>query len=182
MNFFEQYYNNIIKYDFINKFYYKNHKNIPKLNKIVLNFNCKNMNLKLLISSILALELITNQKSIITSSKKSNIILKIRQGNPVGCKVTLRKEKMYNFFFRLISEIIPQFKTFNNFLINQKIINKKKINSYIFTIPKVLFIYELEYHYHLFKDLPKLQVVIVTNFMSTFEFIYFLKSFKFPIK
>ena len=51
----------------------------------------------------------------LTLSKKSNITLKIRKGNPNGCKVTLRKEKMYNFFFRLISEIIPQFKTFNNY-------------------------------------------------------------------
>jgi large subunit ribosomal protein L5 len=99
MTSFENYYINIIKYDLVNKFYYKNHKKIPKLNKIILNFNCKNINFKLLISSIIALELITTQKSIITSSKKSNITLKIRKGNPIGCKVTLRKEKMYFFFF-----------------------------------------------------------------------------------
>jgi len=74
----------------------------------------------------MALELISTQKSVITLSKKSNITLKIRKGNPNGCKVTLRKEKMYNFFFRLISEIIPQFKTFNNFLIKTAFYHHKK--------------------------------------------------------
>jgi large subunit ribosomal protein L5 len=178
MNFFESYYNNIIKYDFINKFYYKNHKKIPKLNKIILNFNCKNINLKLLISSIVALELITAQKSVLISSKKSNITLKIRKGNPIGCKVTLRKEKMYIFFFRLVSEIFPNLKMFNGFL-NKKL--KKSLNSFSFKIPKILFLYELENYYQFFKDLPYLQIVIVTDSLSSFELIFFLKSFKFPI-
>jgi large subunit ribosomal protein L5 len=178
MNFFENHYNNILKYDLINKFYYKNHKQIPKLNKIILNFSCKDINLKKLISSIIALELITTQKSIVTTSKKSNIILKIRKGNPTGCKVTLRKKNMYNFFFRLISEVFSNIKLFEGFS-NKKF--KNKTNSFSFNISKTLFIYELENYYQFFKDLPKLQIVIVTNSLSSFELIFLLKSYKFPI-
>jgi large subunit ribosomal protein L5 len=178
MNFFENHYNNTVKYDLINKFYYKNHEQIPKLNKIILNFNCKNINFKKLISSIIALELTTSQKSVITPSKKSNIQLKIRKGNPIGCKVTLRKENMYKFFFRLILEIFPNIKLFEGFS-NKKF--KNKIKSFSFKISKTLFTYELENQYHFFKDLPNLQIVIFTNSLSSFELIFFLKSYKFPI-
>ena len=101
MQIFEYYYTNIIRYDLINKFYYNNHKQIPKVIKIVLNFNCNSVNIKRLISSMVALELITNQKSVILTSKKANISLKLRKGNPIGCKVTLKKKNMNIFFFRL---------------------------------------------------------------------------------
>lgn len=99
MQIFEYYYTNIIRYDLINKFYYNNHKQIPKVIKIVLNFNCNSVNIKRLISSMVALELITNQKSVILTSKKANISLKLRKGNPIGCKVTLKKKKYEYFFF-----------------------------------------------------------------------------------
>ena len=79
---FKNYYNNVIKYDLINKFYYTNHKQIPQIINIILNFNCKNLNVKNLVSSLVALELITMKKGIVLTSKKSNIVLKIRKGNP----------------------------------------------------------------------------------------------------
>ena len=91
MHFLEYYYNNVIKFDLINRFNYKNLKNIPKLEKIVLNFGCKTFELKKLSLSLLSLQLITDKKGILTVSKKPNIVLKIRKGNPVGCKVILTK-------------------------------------------------------------------------------------------
>ena len=69
------YYNNIVKYDLINKFYYKNIKQLPKIKKIILNFNFKRQNFKNLMSSLIALELISNQKPIFIKSKISNITL-----------------------------------------------------------------------------------------------------------
>jgi large subunit ribosomal protein L5 len=134
MQIFEYYYTNIIRYDLINKFYYNNHKQIPKVIKIVLNFNCNSVNIKRLISSMVALELITNQKSVILTSKKANISLKLRKGNPIGCKVTLKKKNMNIFFFRLISEIFPNIKLFEGF-INKK--SKNKSNSFSFKIVKL---------------------------------------------
>ena len=92
------YYNNIVKYDLINKFYYKNIKQLPSILKIILNFNFKKQNIKNLMSSLIALELISSQKPIFTKSKISNITLKIRKGQPVGCKITLRKQNsLINF-------------------------------------------------------------------------------------
>ena len=82
MQIFKYYYNNVIKYDVINKFYYKKYKQIPKIIKIVLSFNCKNLNIKQLLNSLIALELISAKKGFILVSKKSNILLKIKKGNP----------------------------------------------------------------------------------------------------
>ena len=79
MQIFKYYYNNVIKYDVINKFYYKKYKQIPKIIKIVLSFNCKNLNIKQLLNSLIALELISAKKGFILVSKKSNILLKIKK-------------------------------------------------------------------------------------------------------
>jgi large subunit ribosomal protein L5 len=177
MQIFEFYYNNVIKYDLINKFYYKNHKQIPKVIKIILNFNCNNVNIKKLVSSMIALELITSQKGIILTSKKANISLKLRKGNPIGCKVTLKKIYMNIFFFRLISEIFPNIKLFEGF-----ISKKFKNNSFSFKINKTLFLIELEKYYQFFKDLPNLQIIVITNSLFSFELIFLLQSYKFPIR
>jgi len=179
MQIFEYYYNNVIKYDLINKFYYKNHKQIPKVIKIILNFNCNTVNIKKLISSMIALELITNQKGVFLTSKKANISLKLRKGNPIGCKVTLKKKNMNIFFFRLISEIFPNIKLFEGF-IGKKF--KNNSNSFSFKINKTLFLIELEKYYQFFKDLPNLHIIIITNSLFSFELIFLLQSYKFPIK
>ena len=102
MNILNYFYTKTLKYELLNKFLYKNVNKLPKIKKIIFNFNCKNFELKNLAVSLLVLELITNQKGILTKSKYSNILLKICKGNPTGCKVILRKRKMLDFFFRLI--------------------------------------------------------------------------------
>jgi len=100
MQFFEYYSKNFVKYDLLNKFNYKAITHIPKFNKIVLSYEFKKPNLKLLLSAIIALELITTQKcGGIIQAKFSNITIKVRKGNPIGCKITLRKKSMYLFFF-----------------------------------------------------------------------------------
>lgn len=91
MHFIENFYLQTIKYDLINKFSYKNPTKLPKLTKIVLNFGSKTADLKQLSAGLLALELITSQKGKLTKTKKANILLTIRKGNPTGCKVSLVK-------------------------------------------------------------------------------------------
>ena len=179
MQIFKNYYNNVIKYDLINKFYYKNHKQIPKIINITLNFNCKSLNVKNLLSSLVALELITMKKGIVLTSKKSNIVLKIRKGNPIGCKVILEKKYINIFFFRLVSEIFPNMKLFKGFYV-KNLINSNS-NSFIFKIKKILFIDELEKHYTFFKDLPQIEINIITNSVYFFELTFLLQSYKFPI-
>ena len=146
MHFLKKFYFKILKYDLINKFTYNNINEIPKLKKIVLNFSSKTANIKQLASSLLALELFTNQKGILTKTKKSNILLKLRKGNPTGCKLTLRKHNLFSFFGKTIIEIFPKIKNFNGFEINQK--SKKNIFSY--KLHDTFSFSELENYYYYF--------------------------------
>jgi len=110
MFFFERYFHTVVKYDLINTFFYQNLTEVPKLEKIVLNFGYKNPNFKHIISSLLALEFISFEKGNITKSKDLNVFLKIKKGNPVGCKITLRKKTMYFFYLKLINFILSETK------------------------------------------------------------------------
>jgi large subunit ribosomal protein L5 len=110
MNILENYYKKVIKYDLINKFLYTHSDEIPQLKKIILNFGCKNFEIKSIASALLSLELITTKRGSLIKSKRSNILLKIRKGYPVGCIVVLKKNKMYMFFLKLLSEVFPNLK------------------------------------------------------------------------
>lgn len=176
MHFFEHYYENIIRYDLLNKFAYKNIQQLPKLKKIVLSFKCRNSDSNQLISSLVALELITSQKPIIIKSKISNISFKIRKGNPVGCKLVLRKTSMYIFFARFLLQLLPNYKILKN-ISSQNFKSIKK--SFSFEINKILFFPELENQYQFFNRLGNLQIIIVTNSKTYKELIFLLKSFKF---
>ena len=96
------------------KFGYKNVMEVPKLDKIVINMGVGEAkeNAKLLDAAIADMELITGQKAIATKAKKSVANFKIREGMPIGCKVTLRGEKMYEFADRLINLALPRVRDF----------------------------------------------------------------------
>ena len=96
------------------KFGYKNVMQVPKLDKIVINMGVGEAkeNAKLLDAAIADMELITGQKAIATKAKKSVANFKIREGMPIGCKVTLRGEKMYEFADRLINLALPRVRDF----------------------------------------------------------------------
>lgn len=177
MQIFKYYYNSVIKYDFINKFCYKNYKQIPKIVKIILSFNCKNFNIKQLVSSLLALELISTKKSIILASKKPNVLLKIKKGHPVSCKVTVKKVNINFFFFRLISEILPNIRLSEGFYIK----HNYNSNTFLFVLKKNLFIPELQNYYSFFKDIPNLRINIITSSVFLYELIFLLTSYKLPI-
>ncbi len=170
--------NIILKYDLINKFSYKNIKKIPKLEKIILNFGCRTSEIRRLASSLLALELISNQKGVITTAKKANILLKVRKGNPTGCKVTLRKNNMLNFFSKITTEILPRMKNFDGFIIKQRF----NEDAFSCELQDTFSFSELEEHYYLFNNLPKLKITFVTRCKNKKELIFLLKSFQFPIK
>ena len=110
MFFFETYFHKIISYDFINTFFYKNLTEIPKLKRLTLNFGYQKSNFKYLVSSLLALEFITSKNGKMTTSRHLNVFLKIKKGNPVGCKIVLKKSTMYLFYLKLITSIFPRIK------------------------------------------------------------------------
>ena len=109
----EQYKNEIMD-AMIKKFGYKNTMEVPKLEKIVVNMGVGEAkeNAKLLDSAIADMELITGQKAVATKAKKSVANFKIREGMAIGCKTTLRGEKMYEFADRLINLALPRVRDF----------------------------------------------------------------------
>ena len=98
-------YDSQIKAAMMKKFGYKNEMQIPKLVKIVVNMGVGDAkeNHKLLDSAIGDMEKITGQKAVVCKAKKSVANFKLREGMPIGCKVTLRGDKMYEFADRLIN-------------------------------------------------------------------------------
>ena len=98
----------------IKKFGYKNIMEVPKLDKIVINMGVGEAkeNAKVLDSAVRDMEIITGQKAVLTKAKKSVANFKLREGMAIGCKVTLRGEKMYEFADRLINLALPRVRDF----------------------------------------------------------------------
>lgn len=96
------------------EFSYKNIMEVPRIEKIVLNVGLGEaiQNIKLLDAAQKELSLITGQKAVVTKAKKSIAAFKLRKGNPIGCKVTLRGKMMYEFLDRFISLSLPRIRDF----------------------------------------------------------------------
>ena len=107
-------YLNEIKDAMQKKFEYKNEMQIPKLDKIVINMGAGEAkeNRKVLDTAVKDLETITGQKAVVTRAKNSVANFKLREGQPIGCKVTLRGEKMYEFLDRLVNLALPRVRDF----------------------------------------------------------------------
>ncbi len=96
------------------KFGYKNKMELPRLDKIVLNMGVGEAteDRKALEGALKDMEAIAGQKPVLTHSKKSIATFKLREGMPIGCKVTLRRDKMYEFLDRLITMALPRVRDF----------------------------------------------------------------------
>ena len=107
-------YENEIKEALVKKFGYKNPMEIPKLDKIVVNMGVGEAkeNAKILEAAVKDLETITGQKAVTTKAKNAVANFKLREGMTIGCKVTLRGEKMYEFADRLINLALPRVRDF----------------------------------------------------------------------
>ena len=138
----EQYQNEMVD-ALIKKFGYKNIMEVPKLDKIVINMGVGEAkeNAKVLDSAVRDLELITGQKAVTTKAKKSVANFKIREGMAIGCKVTLRGEKMYEFADRLINLALPRVRDFRG--VNPNAFDGR--GNYALGIKEQLIFPEIEY-------------------------------------
>ena len=111
---FETLYNDVIKKSLVEKFGYKNPHEIPKLTKIVLNMGIGDAvtDKKKVTTAMEELALIAGQQPVMTKARKSIATFKLREGMPIGCKVTLRKEKMYEFLDKLFNISLPRVRDF----------------------------------------------------------------------
>ncbi|MGL4373412.1 MAG: 50S ribosomal protein L5 [Turicibacter sp.] len=114
MNRLRQKYENEVKNAMIEKFGYKSVMEIPKIDKIVINMGVGEAvsNTKLLDEAVAELTLITGQKPVVTRAKKSIAGFRLREGMPIGCKVTLRGARMYDFLDKLVSISLPRVRDF----------------------------------------------------------------------
>jgi large subunit ribosomal protein L5 len=153
----QHHYSTIVQYDWITRFpSCQNSFEIPCITKICLNIGFGNTQIekKDILKIYFLLKLLTNQEPKFTLSKKNNIILKIKKGSIVGCKVTLRKQYMYNFLEKLILFILPNYQPKYN------IDNHQNIN---FQISNNLLFFELQKEYLKFQKTPCIDVSIHTS-------------------
>lgn len=136
-------YNETIVDEMMKKFEYKNRMQVPKLEKIVINMGVGEAkdNAKLLEAAVKDLEIISGQKAVITKAKKSVANFKLREGMSIGCKVTLRGEKMYEFADRLINLALPRVRDFRG--INPNSFDGR--GNYALGIKEQLIFPEIEY-------------------------------------
>ena len=138
----DQYQNEIVD-ALVKKFGYKNKLQAPKLEKIVVNMGVGEAkeNAKILEAAVKDLETITGQKAVTTKAKKSVANFKLREGMAIGCKVTLRGEKMYEFLDRLVNLALPRVRDFRG--INPNAFDGR--GNYALGIKEQLIFPEIEY-------------------------------------
>ena len=136
-------YENEIKDAMIKKFGYKNTMEVPKLDKIVVNMGVGEAkeNAKLLEAAVKDMEAITGQKAVTTKAKNAIANFKIRENMPIGCKVTLRGEKMYEFADRLINLALPRVRDFRG--VNPNAVDGR--GNYALGIKEQIIFPEIEY-------------------------------------
>ena len=158
------------------KFNYDSAMQIPKLEKIVINMGVGEVreNPKALESAIKDLETITGQKAVVTKAKKSIATFKIRQGMSIGCKVTLRGERMYTFFDKLISVALPRVRDFRG--INPNSFDGR--GNYSMGVKEQLIFPEIEYDK--VDKIRGMDIVFVTTANNDEEAKELLKLFGMP--
>ena len=114
MNRLQEKYNNEVVPQLMKQFEYKSIMEVPKIEKIVVNIGVGDAitNSKLLDEAVEELAAITGQAPVVTKAKKSIANFKLREGMPIGCKVTLRSEKMYDFMDKLVNISLPRVRDF----------------------------------------------------------------------
>ena len=171
----DQYQNEIVD-AMIKKFGYKNIMEVPKLDKVVINMGVGEAkdNAKLLESAIADMEKIAGQKAVVTRAKNSVANFKIREGMPIGCKVTLRGEKMYEFVDRLINLALPRVHDFRG--VNPNAFDGR--GNYALGIKEQLIFPEIEYDK--IDKVRGMDVIFVTTAKTDEEARELLTQFNMP--
>lgn len=160
------------------KFGYKNKLEVPKLNKIVINMGVGEAkdNSKLLDAAVKDLEIIAGQKVVVTKAKKSVANFKLREGMPIGCKVTLRGDKMYEFADRLINLALPRVRDFRG--VNANAFDGR--GNYALGIKEQVIFPEIEYDK--IDKVRGMDIIFVTTAKTDEEARELLTLFSMPFK
>ncbi|CAD2072605.1 50S ribosomal protein L5 [Jeotgalicoccus aerolatus] len=171
-------YNETIKQELVNKFNYTSVMQAPKIDKIVVNMGIGDavQNAKVLDTAVEELSAITGQKPVITKAKKSIATFRLREGMPIGAKVTLRGERMYEFLDKLISVSLPRVRDFRG-------ISKKAFDgrgNYTLGVKEQLIFPEIDYDK--VSKVRGMDIVIVTTANTDEEARELLTQFGMPFQ
>ncbi len=160
------------------KFGYKNVMQVPKIDKIVINMGVGEAkeNSKVLDAAVAELEIISGQKPVITRAKNSIANFKLREGMPIGCKVTLRGDKMYEFLDRLVNLALPRVRDFRG--VNPDSFDGR--GNYALGIKEQLIFPEIEYDK--VDKVRGMDVIVVTTAETDEEARELLTQFGMPFK
>ena len=169
-------YNSEIKDAMVKKFGYKNVMEIPKIDKIVINMGVGEAkeNAKVLEGAVKDMETITGQKAILTKAKNSVANFKIREGMPIGCKTTLRGDKMYEFLDRLVNLALPRVRDFRG--VNPNAFDGR--GNYALGIKEQIIFPEIEYDK--VDKVRGMDIIFVTTAKTDEEARELLKQFNMP--
>jgi large subunit ribosomal protein L5 len=174
----QQQYKETVVPQLMDKFQFKSIMEVPKITKVTLNMGVGEAigDKKILENAVGDMEKIAGQKAIITRAKKSIAGFKIREGWPIGCKVTLRRERMYEFLDRLINVAIPRVRDFRG--LNAKAFDGR--GNYSMGVKEQIIFPEIDYDK--IDALRGLDITITTTAKTDEEGRALLEAFKFPFK
>jgi len=163
---------------FIEEFSLKNYMQVPRIEKIVINVGAGEaiQNSKVLDYIVNDLSVITGQRPVITKAKKSIAGFKVREGNPIGCKVTLRGNRMYEFLDRLLSLALPRIRDFKG--LSLKSFDGQ--GNYTFGVDEQLIFPEV--NYDKIDKIRGMDITIVTTAKEDEQGVALLKYLGFPFK
>ena len=171
-------YNEEIKNSLQDKMKYKSAMEVPHIKKITINVGLGNAvkDKKIIDQAVEDIEKISGQKAIVTKAKKSIAAFSLREGMPIGCKVTLRKDKMYEFLDRLITIAIPRIRDFRGF--SGKAFDGR--GNYTLGIKEQIIFPEIDYEK--IDSIRGLDISITTSAKNDEEARLLLEEFNFPFR
>ena len=174
----QELYESTIRQKLVEEFGYKNKLAVPRLDKIVVNMGVGEAvsDGKKIDAAVKDLTLITGQKPVVTRAKKSIATFKIREGMKIGCKVTLRRQRMYEFLDRLITIALPRVRDFRG-------VSKKSFDgrgNYALGLKEQIVFPEIDYDQ--VDEVRGLDIVICTTAETNAEALALLKGFNMPIR
>lgn len=174
----KEYYKTTVVPDLMQRFGYKSVMEVPRITKITLNMGVGEAvgDKKVMEHAVADMTKIAGQKPVVTKARKSIAAFKIRDGYPIGCKVTLRRERMYEFLDRLISVAIPRIRDFRG--IGGKGFDGR--GNYSMGVKEQIIFPEIEYDK--IDALRGMNITITTTAKTDAEAKALLSAFKFPFK
>jgi len=178
MNRLQERYNDSIRQSLVEKFNYSSIMQAPKINKIVVNMGVGDAvtNTKALDDAVNELTLLTGQRPVTTKAKKSISTYKLREGMPIGCKVTLRGERMYEFLDKLVNIALPRVRDFQG--VSNKAFDGR--GNYTLGVKEQLIFPEI--NYDKVNRVRGMDIVVVTTAQTDLEAFELLTQIGMPFK